>query len=188
MKVVTVTALVAVLTWSAVMAVLGQVAAVTALLPSFGLLLQQIVQALSSPDGPHPAARRPFRAGGGEKVRCVDVVAAPFPRPSPKRGRKPAPISESVGLSHRAWLEPVRSTLSASGLTLNDLADRSGYSKTRISELLRGNGYYPAWEITFSVVRVLGIPASPMYRLWSAAAREANKETDWIRQCISTAR
>lgn len=101
-----------------------------------------------------------------------------------KRGRKPAPISESAGLSHRAWLEPVRSFLFASGLTLNDLVDRSGYSKTRISELLRGNGYYPAWEITFSVIRALGLPGQPMRRLWTAAAREAQKEPDWIRQCI----
>lgn len=104
--------------------------------------------------------------------------------PVPKRGRKPAPISKNAGLSHRAWLESVRHTLSASGLTLNELSDRSGYSKTRISELLRGNGYYPPWEITFSVVRALGLPAPPMRRLWSAAAREAHKEDDWIHHCI----
>ncbi|MFI8234906.1 XRE family transcriptional regulator [Streptomyces sp. NPDC085900] len=101
-----------------------------------------------------------------------------------KRGRKPAPIAESAGVSHRAWLEPVRSFLFASGLTLNDLVDRSGYSKTRISELLRGNGYYPAWEITFSVIRALGLPVPPMRRLWTAAAREAHKEPDWIKDCI----
>ncbi|MCZ0986900.1 XRE family transcriptional regulator [Streptomyces diastatochromogenes] len=69
-------------------------------------------------------------------------------------------------------------------LTLDDLADRSGYSKTRISELLRGNGYYPAWEITFSVIRVLGLPVQPMLRLWAAAAREAHKELGWIRHRI----
>ncbi|WP_217238376.1 XRE family transcriptional regulator [Streptomyces sp. AC555_RSS877] len=101
-----------------------------------------------------------------------------------KRGRKPAPIAETAGLSHRAWLEPVRGFLFASGLTLNDLVDRSGYSKTRISELLRGNGYYPAWEITFSVIRALGLPVQPMRRLWTAAAREADKEPGWIKDCI----
>ncbi|MET8446783.1 SigE family RNA polymerase sigma factor [Streptomyces sp. NPDC005209] len=101
-----------------------------------------------------------------------------------KRGRKPAPISRTAGPSHRAWLEPVRGFLFASGLTLNDLVDRSGYSKTRISELLRGNGYYPAWEITFSVIRALGLPAGPMRRLWTAAAREARKEPGWIAHCI----
>lgn len=101
-----------------------------------------------------------------------------------RRGRKPAPIVESAGVSHRAWLEPVRSCLFASGLTLSDLVERSGYSKTRISELLRGNGYYPAWEITFSVICALGLPVMPMRRLWTAAAREADKEPDWIKQCI----
>lgn len=101
-----------------------------------------------------------------------------------KRGRKPAPIAENAGVSHRAWLEPVRGFLFASGLTLNDLVDRSGYSKGRISELLRGNGYYPAWEITFSVIRALELPVPPMRRLWTAAAREAHKEPDWIKQCI----
>lgn len=106
------------------------------------------------------------------------------PNAGSRRGRKPAPIAESAGLSHRAWLEPVRWFLFASGLTLSDLVDRSGYSKTRISELLRGNGYYPAWEITFSVIRALGLPVPPMRRLWTAAAREAQKEPDWIRDCI----
>ncbi|GHB75802.1 hypothetical protein GCM10010377_77840 [Streptomyces viridiviolaceus] len=101
-----------------------------------------------------------------------------------KRGRPPAPISPDAGPSHRAWLEPVRNVLFASSLTLDDLVDRSGYSKTRISELLRGNGYYPAWEITFSVTRALGLPTPPLRRLWTAAARESNKGADWIRRCI----
>ncbi|WP_328499708.1 XRE family transcriptional regulator [Streptomyces sp. NBC_00457] len=113
-----------------------------------------------------------------------DAGEPPPPEAYGKRGRKPAPISEDAGLSHRAWLEPVRGFLFASGLTLGDLVDRSGYSKTRISELLRGNGYYPAWEITFSVIRALGLPVQPMRRLWSAAAREAEKPPGWIAQCI----
>ncbi|MFD5805917.1 XRE family transcriptional regulator [Streptomyces sp. NPDC127020] len=108
----------------------------------------------------------------------------PSPPGTVKRGRPPAPISPDAGPSHRAWLEPVRSTLFTSGLTLDDLVDRSGYSKTRISELLRGNGYYPAWEITFSVTRALGVPTQPLRRLWTAAAREAHKGNDWIRHCI----
>ncbi|MFD4528483.1 hypothetical protein ACFWP7_32115 [Streptomyces sp. NPDC058470] len=36
------------------MTVLGHVAAVAALLPSLGLIVQQIVQALTAPDGPSP--------------------------------------------------------------------------------------------------------------------------------------
>ncbi len=108
----------------------------------------------------------------------------PPPDTGGRRGRKPAPIADSAGPTHRAWLEPVRGFLFASGLTLDDLVDRSGYSKTRISELLRGNGYYPAWEITFSVIRALGLPVQPVRRLWTAAAREAEKEPGWIQHCI----
>ncbi|MEV5976463.1 XRE family transcriptional regulator [Streptomyces sp. NPDC052114] len=104
----------------------------------------------------------------------------PSGAPPSRRGRKPASIEDHVGHSHRAWLEPVRSRLFASGLTLDDLVDRSGYSKTRISELLRGRGYYPGWEITYSVVSVLDIPIWPLRRLWAAAAREADKDPDWI--------
>lgn len=49
-QVMTVAVLAAVLTWSTVMTVLGQLAAVAALLPSLGLLIQQIVSALSGTD------------------------------------------------------------------------------------------------------------------------------------------
>jgi DNA-directed RNA polymerase specialized sigma24 family protein len=117
-------------------------------------------------------------------IHPPDAEQPPPPDTGGRRGRKPAPICETAGLSHRAWLEPVRSSVFSSGLTLDDLVGRSGYSKTRISELLRGNGYYPAWEITFSVVRALGLPVPPVCRLWTAAAREARKGPGWIEQCM----
>ncbi|AEM88535.1 RNA polymerase sigma factor [Streptomyces violaceusniger] len=104
--------------------------------------------------------------------------------PPSRRGRKPESIEEKVGTSHRAWLESLRSRLFASGLTLDDLVNRSGYSKTRISELLRGKGYYPGWAITYSVVCSLDLPILPMRRLWTAAAREADKDTSWIENRI----
>ncbi|GGS40395.1 XRE family transcriptional regulator [Streptomyces griseoviridis] len=104
--------------------------------------------------------------------------------PPGRRGRPPEPICETAGAAHRSWLEPVRSRLEASGLTLDDLVSRSGYSKTRLSELLRGKGYYPGWEITYSVVRALDIPVGPLRRLWTAAAVEARKDTAWIRSRI----
>ncbi|WP_225834764.1 hypothetical protein [Streptomyces sp. NK08204] len=67
-KVVTVTVLVAVLTWSTVMTVLGQVAAVVTLLPSLGLLVQQITQALTGHDGARaPAGPVPAPADAGEE-------------------------------------------------------------------------------------------------------------------------
>ncbi len=51
-KVVAVAVLAAVLTWSTVMIVLGHAAAAAVLLPSLGLIVQQIVQALTIADGP----------------------------------------------------------------------------------------------------------------------------------------
>ncbi|MEV0126307.1 XRE family transcriptional regulator [Streptomyces sp. NPDC050703] len=101
-----------------------------------------------------------------------------------RRGRPPEPICETAGPIHRTWLEPVRRRLTGSGLTLGALVSRSGYSKTRISELLRGKGYYPGWEITYSVIRALDLPVTPLRRLWMAAALEADKDTDWIKNRI----
>ncbi|MFG3134509.1 hypothetical protein ACGFZU_43405 [Streptomyces tendae] len=50
-KVVTVAVLAVVLTWSTVMIVLGHAAAAAVLLPSLGLIVQQIVQVLTTADG-----------------------------------------------------------------------------------------------------------------------------------------
>ncbi|WP_320774486.1 hypothetical protein [Streptomyces sp. CRN 30] len=69
-QVMTVAILAAVLAWSTVMTVLGQLAAVAALLPSLGLLVQQIVSALGptgarqSPTAPAPAPAAGACAGG----------------------------------------------------------------------------------------------------------------------------
>ncbi|MGN5380203.1 hypothetical protein ACQ4WX_32545 [Streptomyces lasalocidi] len=69
-KVWTVAVLVTVLTWSTVMTVLGQVAAMATLLPSLGLLVQQMVQALTGPDDPRaPADPAPTATAGEEPPR-----------------------------------------------------------------------------------------------------------------------
>ncbi|MER5766286.1 helix-turn-helix domain-containing protein [Streptomyces sp. NPDC001985] len=104
---------------------------------------------------------------------------------SPGRpGRKLGPIVDGVGAAHRAWLEALRARLAASGMTVSDLAQRAGWSKSKVSELLRGAGLYPRWEITHNLLPVLGIPAAPMRRLWAAAALEAHKKQDWVQACI----
>lgn len=100
--------------------------------------------------------------------------------PPHRRGRPPEPICKEAGLAHRTWLEPVRGRFTASGLTLDDLVGRSGFSKTRLSELMRGKGLYPTWEITYSVVRALDLPVGPLRRLWKVAAIEADKKPTWI--------
>ncbi|MFI9724000.1 helix-turn-helix domain-containing protein [Streptomyces sp. NPDC052396] len=104
--------------------------------------------------------------------------------PRSRPGRKLGPIAEGVGTAHRAWLEPVRDRYFASGLTVSDLARKAGWSKSKVSELLRGTGLYPSWEFTYGLLHVLGMPTWPMRRLWSAAAREACKKQEWIDGCI----
>ncbi|MFJ9752595.1 hypothetical protein [Streptomyces chartreusis] len=66
-KVVTLAVLAAVCTWSTVMTVLGHGVAAAALLPSLGLLVQQIVQALTAPDG--SAGPAPSTAAGEGEPR-----------------------------------------------------------------------------------------------------------------------
>jgi RNA polymerase sigma factor (sigma-70 family) len=101
-----------------------------------------------------------------------------------KPGRKLGPIADGASSAHRAWLEPLRERFLSSGLTISDLQARSGWAKSKISELLRGTGLYPRWEITHSLLRELAVPAWPVRRLWSAAALEAQKKPDWIKGCI----
>ncbi|MDQ0955850.1 ABC-type enterochelin transport system permease subunit [Streptomyces phaeochromogenes] len=72
-QVMTVAVLVAVLVWSTVMTVLGQLAAVAALLPSLGLLIQQIISAHSGTDArpgtPAAASSAAVPAGSEEPSR-----------------------------------------------------------------------------------------------------------------------
>ncbi|MEU5116646.1 hypothetical protein AB0G64_34735 [Streptomyces longwoodensis] len=69
-KVVTAAVLAAVLTWSTIMIVLGHAAAAAVLLPSLGLLVQQIVQALTAPDGqPRPSDAGPAGTDSQEGTR-----------------------------------------------------------------------------------------------------------------------
>ncbi|RDD84151.1 sigma-70 family RNA polymerase sigma factor [Streptomyces parvulus] len=95
-----------------------------------------------------------------------------------------APVADNVGSAHRAWLDPLRTAYLASGLTLNELSSRVRFAKSKISELLRGVGLYPRWEIVFRLADELGMPNWPLYRLWSQAALETHKSSEWINGCI----
>ncbi|SEG62501.1 pilus assembly protein FimV [Actinacidiphila yanglinensis] len=72
-QVLVVIGLVTVLAWSVVMAALGQVAAIATLVPSVGLLAQQVVKALTDGGTKRPAAQVPPPA----------PVPAPAPTPAP---------------------------------------------------------------------------------------------------------
>ncbi|MFD9796926.1 sigma factor-like helix-turn-helix DNA-binding protein [Streptomyces sp. NPDC059070] len=98
-------------------------------------------------------------------------------------GRKLGPIAADVGSAHRAWLEPMRAQYRMSGLTLSELSVRVCLAKSKISELLRGIGLYPRWEIVLGISRELDLPDWPLYRLWKQAAFEAHKSRDWVEGC-----
>ncbi|MFF8592310.1 RNA polymerase sigma factor [Streptomyces sp. NPDC015220] len=82
--------------------------------------------------------------------------------------------------AHRAWLEPMRDAYLNSGLTLSELGGRVRFAKSKISELLRGCGLYPRWEIILSLSAELRMPQWPLYRLWRQAALEAQKSKEWV--------
>ncbi|WP_037891073.1 sigma-70 family RNA polymerase sigma factor [Streptomyces sp. NRRL S-87] len=105
----------------------------------------------------------------------------PAPEPAPVRpGRKLGPIADTVSSSHRAWLEPTRKCYLASGRTLSDLSLGVLLAKSKLSELLRGVGHYPRWEVIHRLAGELDIPGWPLYRLWKQAAMDAGKSRDWV--------
>ncbi|MFD7961326.1 sigma-70 family RNA polymerase sigma factor [Streptomyces zaomyceticus] len=107
-------------------------------------------------------------------------AAGPASEPAPLRpGRKLGPIASTVGSSHRAWLTPTRDHYLLSGRTLSDLSARV-LAKSKLSELLRGVGHYPRWEVIHRLAEELNIPTWPLYRLWKQAAMDAGKSRDWV--------
>ncbi|WP_269859647.1 sigma-70 family RNA polymerase sigma factor [Streptomyces sp. RPT161] len=105
----------------------------------------------------------------------------PSATPVPVRpGRKLGPIADNVGSAHRAWLEPMRDSYLHSGLPLSELSARVRLAKSKLSELLRGTGLYPRWEIIYSLSVELKLPSTPLYRLWRQAAFEAHKSSEWV--------
>ncbi|CAL9631470.1 sigma-70 family RNA polymerase sigma factor [Streptomyces sp. enrichment culture] len=105
----------------------------------------------------------------------------PASEPGPARpGRKLGPIAATVGSSHRAWLEPTRDHYLASGRTLSDLSTSIPLAKSKLSELLRGVGHYPRWEVIHRLAAELDIPSWPLYRLWRQAALDAGKSREWV--------
>ncbi|MDI3390633.1 sigma-70 family RNA polymerase sigma factor [Streptomyces sp. B-S-A8] len=105
--------------------------------------------------------------------------AARGPEPS-RPGRKLGPIAANVGTLHRAWLGPIRNRHLDSGRTLIDLSERVPLSKSKLSELMRGVGHYPRWEVLHRLASELNAPHWPLYRLWQQAALDAGKSRDWI--------
>ncbi|MFG2332737.1 sigma-70 family RNA polymerase sigma factor [Streptomyces sp. NPDC048604] len=109
------------------------------------------------------------------------TTPGPAPEPVPLRpGRKLGPIAATVGSAHRAWLDPTREHYLTSGRTLNDLSLRIPLAKSKLSELLRGIGHYPRWEVIHRLAEELDIPGWPLHRLWKQAALDAGKTRDWI--------
>ncbi|MFF3910549.1 XRE family transcriptional regulator [Streptomyces sp. NPDC001848] len=148
-------------------------------------------------DGPdllaEPLVSAGARAGGGTRLSGtrssgaqppLEAQVEPTGRTPGKRGRRLRGIDDAVGPAHRSWLEPIRHRFSTTGMTLNELSDRTGHSKSRLSELMRGSGPHPRWVVTAGVGRALGMPMPPMLRLWMNGAREAGKDQSWIDACV----
>ncbi|MFB7633402.1 sigma-70 family RNA polymerase sigma factor [Streptomyces sp. NPDC056149] len=74
----------------------------------------------------------------------------------------------------------MRDSYLKSGLTMSELSDRVRFAKSKISELLRGTGLYPRWEILLSLSAELKMPQWPLQRLWQQAAFEAQKSKEWV--------
>ncbi|QHY99241.1 hypothetical protein SSPS47_29475 [Streptomyces sp. S4.7] len=102
---------------------------------------------------------------------------------SRRRGRPGRPLGQitpDCGSAHRAWLEPLRETYLASGMTMSQLGSRIPLSKSKVSELMSGR-MYPRWEILYAFAVVLGLPDAPLYRLWRQAALETqNRSKNWV--------
>ncbi|MEV5783752.1 XRE family transcriptional regulator [Streptomyces sp. NPDC048448] len=144
---------------------------------------------MTPPSVPPEPEGEPSRTADGERDTPLPPAIPEQPSAErARRGRKAEPVSKDAGPCHRAWLGQVRSGVSSRGYTYDQLAGLTGYSKTSISTLLRGVEYYPSWEITYSVVHVLGLPVWPLRRLWTAGAREADKPQAWIEERIHAVR
>ncbi|GHH55807.1 hypothetical protein [Streptomyces candidus] len=108
-------------------------------------------------------------------------ASRPAPEAAPVRpGRKLGPIADTVGSPHRAWLEPTRTSYLTSGRTLSDLSAHVHLAKSKLSELLRGVGHYPRWEVIHRLSTELHLPTWPLYRLWKGAALDIGKSRDWV--------
>ncbi|MFJ6509307.1 MULTISPECIES: sigma-70 family RNA polymerase sigma factor [unclassified Streptomyces] len=113
----------------------------------------------------------------------IEPPVPPDRPPAARPGRKLGPVLDNVGSAHRAWLEPMRGSYLASGLTLSELSTRLKFAKSKLSELLRGVGLYPRWEIVYMLSTELDMPSWPLHRLWRQAAFEAHKSGEWIENC-----
>ncbi|MYY80832.1 MULTISPECIES: helix-turn-helix domain-containing protein [unclassified Streptomyces] len=109
--------------------------------------------------------------------------------PAPARpGRKLGPIAEDASPAHRAWLEPLRDAYQTSGMTFEQLGRSMGWSRSKISELLRAVGRYPRWECLRALLHALAMPGTSVVALrglWVMAALEVNKRTLWIKGCVA---
>ncbi|MEU7489597.1 sigma-70 family RNA polymerase sigma factor [Streptomyces sp. NPDC042319] len=63
------------------------------------------------------------------------------------------------------------------------MSERTRFAKSKLSELLRGVGLYPRWEIVLSLSTELQMPSWPLYHLWRRAALEAHKSREWVDGC-----
>ncbi|AXE85741.1 hypothetical protein [Streptomyces sp. Go-475] len=117
---------------------------------------------------------------------------------SGKPGPGLGPIVESAGAAHRAWLEPMRTAYFASGLSTEEICEKSRgaegvkrlTSKGKVSELLRGAEEYPRWYRVHALYEVLApsVPLVAIREKWTEGALAAGRSRDWTRKCFAEVR
>lgn len=112
-------------------------------------------------------------------------------KPGPDLG----PITETVTAAHRAWLEVMRAAYFDSGLSTEEISEKSRgaegvkqlASKGKVSELLRGVTQYPRWYRVLALYKVLS-PSEPLQdikEMWVKGAVDAGRSLAWVNGCFS---
>ncbi|MGW0647708.1 hypothetical protein ACWD4T_02695 [Streptomyces umbrinus] len=115
-------------------------------------------------------------------------------KPGPSLG----PIAKTVGAPHRAWLEVMRTAYFDSGLSTEEISEKSRCaegvkrltSKGKVSELLRGTEEYPRWYRVLALYEVLS-PSEPLRaikEMWVKGALEAGRSVAWVNKCFADVR
>ncbi|WHM36278.1 hypothetical protein [Streptomyces sp. BPTC-684] len=119
-------------------------------------------------------------------------------RGASKPGPGLGPIAKTVSDSHRAWLNLMRTAYFDSGLSTEEISEKSRgaegvkrlTSKGKVSELLRGAEEYPRWYRVVALYEVLS-PSEPLpviKKMWVAGALAAGRSVAWVNRCFADVR
>ncbi|GAA2616544.1 hypothetical protein GCM10010304_82640 [Streptomyces roseoviolaceus] len=107
-------------------------------------------------------------------------------KPGPTLG----PIVKTATLSHRQWLEPLRQAYFASGLSTEEIYEKSRErltSKGKVSKLLRGPEDYARWYRVLALYEVLSPPVDKDFikDKWIEGAVAVGRSPFWTTKCFA---